>query len=649
MCGICGFTGERDTPRLTAMMAALRHRGPDDQGSFESGLVSLGSTRLAIVDVAQGRQPMASEDGSVVVVLNGEIYNAGALRAELISRGHRFRTRCDTEVIPHLYEERGDAFVDRLNGEFAIAVWDAGQRRLLLTRDRIGIKPLYYSEAEGRFLFGSEIKGILAGLESMPAINPEAFFHYLSFKCVPAPLTIYKGVVAVEPGEQVAWDAGRVAKRGYWALTDSPNETSDLGEITEHLEDLLVRSVRRRLIADVPVGVMLSGGLDSSLIVAIAAELVGRPLPTFTLGYTDDFEHKGREVEAARAIARQFGTEHYEYAMTHHELVEDLPAVLRAFDQPFSGVISPYFLNKLVSQHVKVCLSGDGADEQFGSYLAHRLAQPIHQVILHGEEAVRRQPRLVAPFEDDVDRVIGLAHRQDWAWRASLMVFSDQEKRHLLNPDHADYAPFSSTALVRNAFAACQSSDAQTRQQHYDCRTVLPDLVLTFNDRLSMAHSVETRVPFLDHELVEFVSGLPGSLKIRDGCCKWLLKEVARRRLPDHIVDRPKEGFVLPINDWQRGVLRERIEEGLSPARLAQHGLFRTKEVNRLVAEYYAGQTELQYKIWALYCFQVWYENASTGTTAGDRQQAIRDAFSGERAPRELGACLGQTNVTVPA
>ena len=215
--------------------------------------------------------------------------------------------------------------------------------------------------------------------------------------------------------------------------------------------------------------------------------------------------------------------------------------------------------------------------------------------------------------------MIGLAHRQDWAWRAALMVFSDQEKRNLLNPDHADYAPFSSTALVRNAFAACQSSDAQTRQQHYDCRTVLPDLVLTFNDRLSMAHLVETRVSFLDHELVEFVSRLPGSLKIRGGCCKWLLKEVARRRLPDHIVDRPKEGFVLPINDWQRNVLREVIEQTLSPDRLAVHGFFQSKEVSRLVGCYYAGQTDLQYKVWALFSFQMWYEHRTMGTPSARR------------------------------
>ncbi len=627
MCGICGFVGKSDRSKLAAMTAALRHRGPDDEAFFVSDQACLGARRLAIVDVDHGRQPMTSEDGSIVVVFNGEIYNADALRRQLQARGHRFSTRCDTEVIPHLYEECGDGFAQVLNGQFAIAVWEVRNRRLLLTRDRIGIKPLFFGQRHGRFFFGSELKSILAGLGEPPPISLEAFYHYLSFKCVPAPLTIYEGLSAVRPAEQVVFHDGRVTRRSYWSFDGAVTEAMDEREAVDRLDAALARSVKRRMIADVPVGAMLSGGLDSSLIVSYAAELSDRPLQTFTLGFTDDFANKRAEIEAARKVARLFGTEHHEHFTTHEELLAGLPGALRAFDEPFAGVMSPYFLNRLVRQHVKVCLSGDGADELFGSYLAHRLAQPVRQVLSRGADAVRRAPHLLAPFEKEVERVIAVAHRQDWAWRASLLVFSDQEKRELLNPDYPAFATFSTAAMVRSTFARCRTNDVQNRQQEYDCRTLLPDLVLNFNDRLSMAHSIETRVPFLDHELTEYAFALPGRMKIRDGCCKWLLKQVGRRRLPDEIVDRPKEGFVMPINAWQRSAFRQAIEQTLTPKRLARHGFFRPQRVQNLVREYYAGETDLQYKVWALYCFQTWYEGAVDGYGADESAVVRHDAL----------------------
>jgi asparagine synthase (glutamine-hydrolysing) len=592
------------------MTTALRHRGPDDEGFFVSPFASLGSRRLSIVDVVHGHQPMRNENGSVVVAFNGEIYNAESLRNELVSRGHRFNTRCDTEVIPHLYEEHGDEFVQQLDGQFAIAVWDGSRRRMLLSRDRAGIKPLYYAELGGRFLFGSEIKSILASVRSRPPLSLEAVYHYLSFKYVPPPLTIYEGVAAVQPAEQVVLHDGRVTKRRYWDFGHSPCEIGDEHEIVDQLERLLVRSVRRRLIADTPVGALLSGGLDSSLIVAMAAEAADRPISTFTLAYEEDFANKQREVDAARRVADLFGTEHYEYVTSYRELLEDLPTILGCFDEPFAAVMSPYFLHKLVRKHVKVCLGGDGADELFGSYLPHRLAVPIHHLMTYGEAAVRQRPELVAPFEDDIDRVVSLAQPQDWAWRASLSVFPEDEKRAYLNSDHKVFTEFDSTALVRDIFDAYRSDDVQNRQQNHDFRTVLPNVVLNFNDKLSMAHSVETRVPFLNHELVEFAFSLPGRLKINSGCCKWLLKEVARRRLPADIVDRPKEGFVMPINVWQQTVLREVIEQTLASGRIATHGFFEEKAVGRLVDRYYAGETGLQYQVWALFCFQSWYDGA---------------------------------------
>jgi len=590
------------------MAQILRHRGPDDEGFFESPSASLCSTRLAIVDVDRGHQPMGNEDGSVIVAFNGEIYNAEELRRSLQSSGHVFRTRCDTEVVPHLYEKYGDDFVQQLNGQFAIALWDARRRKLVLTRDRLGIKPLFYYPCGQSLRFGSEIKAILASLTATPNMNVEAFYHYLSFKFVPAPLTMYEGIAAVLPGEQVVFRDGKISKRTYWNLNETGDETLDAQDAVERLNHLLRASMQRRLVSDVPVGALLSGGVDSSLIVALASEFSGEPVKTFTLGYEGPFAHKDREAEAARQVAAIFDTEHHEHLTSHHEFVQDLPDILSAFDEPFAGVMSPYCLNKLVSQHVKVCLGGDGADELFGSYLAHRLAQPIERFLAHGPASVRKNPSLVAPFENDIDFVAGLADRRDWCWRANLLVFSDEEKRDLLNTDFTALGMCDTAAWVRGIFDGCLTKDVQNRQQFYDCRTVLPDLVLKFNDRLSMAHSVETRVPFLDHELVEFVAGLPGDWKIREGQCKWLLKEVARRYLPDTIVDRPKEGFVMPINDWQRDALRSRIEDTLLPERLEQHGLLRSDAVSQLVQRYYAGDTALQYKVWSLFCFQTWFE-----------------------------------------
>ena len=631
MCGIVGFVGFRGKETLHAMATALRHRGPDGEGYFESDSVSLAARRLAIVDVPGGHQPMRNEDGSIVVVFNGEIYNAAALRSGLERLGHRFHTRCDTEIIPHLYEECGEEFVQSLNGQFAIAIWDGNKRKLLLSRDRLGIKPLFYHMNGPRFHFGSEIKAVLAGLEKSPATNLEAVYHYLSFKCVPAPLTVYKGIHAVLPGEQIVLQDRRLTKRCYWTFDYTPIESVGPEEAVDRLEQLLTASVKRRMIADVPVGALLSGGVDSSLIVALAAKESNKPIHTFTLGYKDRFQHKDREVEAARQVARQFNTDHHEYEMSSAELVEDLPRIFGCFDEPFAGVMSPYFLNKLVGRHVKVCLGGDGADELFGSYLSHRLAQPIHNLLQFGTGEVRANPRLAAPFERDIDYVESLADAHDWLWRSSLFVFSEEDKRKLLNTDFHEFSMYDTTVMARNIFAQCATEDPQNRQQHFDCCTVLPDLVLNFNDRLSMAHSIETRVPFLDHEIVEFATPLPGNWKIRNGCCKWILKEVAKRHLPAEIVDRPKEGFVMPVNDWQRNELRNLIEETLRPGRLAAHGFFRPEAVSDMVARYYGGETRLQYKVWSLFCFQSWYDSVGSSKEVAATEEA-RDGLEIDHA-----------------
>lgn len=620
MCGIAGFVGTPDHGRLRDMAASLRRRGPDDEGFVIFKDASLATRRLALVDVANGHQPLTNEDGSIAVAFNGEIFNANKLRRELLACGHRIETRCDTEVLPHLYEERGDDFVDALEGEFAIAIWDNRRRRLLLTRDRSGVKPLYYCEDGPDFLFASEIKGIIAGLRRRPPLSLEAIYHYLSFKHVPNPGSVYRGILAVRPAEQLVFARQRIEARRYWRwplTTDarqichtahaSAKETEE--ERIDALDTLLNESVATRLCADQPVGALLSGGLDSSLIVAIARRHTAATLNTFTMTYSDGVAHKNADTLAARAVADRFNTQHHEYRLDAGDFRESLPSILTALDEPFAGVMSTFFISRLVSQFVKACLSGDGADEQFGSYLAHRLAQPLDVGRQSGIGAAREHPSFAALSGADAEQVVRLAGMGEAAARASLLVFTDVEKRELLNPDYRAFADFSTEALVRKTYDNFACGDSQTRAQLFDCQTLLPDQVLVFNDRLSMAHSVEVRVPFLAHPFVERVTALPGDWKIRGGVCKWGLKQLARRYLPAEIIDRPKEGFVPPINQWQREALAPLIVETLSANRLAAHGLFRADRVESLLRRYQSGARDLQYKIWSLFCFQMWHDH----------------------------------------
>ena len=615
MCGICGFIDQPNSDLLSAMTQALTHRGPDEMGTWESPEVSLGSRRLSIVDLARGQQPMTSEDGSVVVVYNGEIFNAPELRTRLIQHGHILHTTCDTELIPHLYEERGEDFAHELNGQFAIAVWDKKRHRMILTRDRLGIKPLFYCTRNDRLYFASEIKSILLAGKTRPSINLEALYHYLTFKYVPHPLTIYQGIQSLCPGEQIIFEQGQIKRRTYWEIPHTENLIRDPLQAVDRLDELLQLAIKRQLLSDVPVGVLLSGGLDSSLMVAITSRLMHEPLKTFTLVYEDDFAHKSPETIAARKVSQLFETQHLEHVATHRELLDDLPNIFAAFDEPFATVMSPYFVNKLVSKHVKVCLSGDGADEMFGSYLSHRIAQPIHHIKTFGEKYVRQHPELLTPCESIADRVYQLAQMEDWDWRTQLGVFADVEKLALLSPELEGLQQYSTTQRVRKELRRCTNHDAQNRQQEFDCRTMLPDHVLNYSDKLSMAHSVEIRVPSLDHELVEYALSVAGNLKIHHGCCKWLLKQVARRYLPPEIVDRPKEGFVMPINNWQQTVFESAIRETLTPERLNQHRLFQPEIVQQLVHRYYSGQTDLQYKVWTLFCFQCWYDQVYQSRT----------------------------------
>lgn len=612
MCGIAGIFGRTDPDTVRLMLESLIHRGPDDGHQVHGRGFALGARRLSILDLAAGRQPMVNESGTIWAAQNGEFYNFPTLRQQLSDAGHRLQTQCDTELLPHLYEEHGDELPRRIDGMFALAVWDAELQVGLLARDRLGKKPLYYYEGVDGLYFASEIKALLRIPGFERRLNLEALHHFLSYKHVPHPLTSFEGIHMLPPAHLLTFRPGcPIRLSRYWQL---PVEEAPVGTATkeedliERLLGLLREGVQRRLLADVPIGFFLSGGLDSSLVTAMAAELSPSRIKTFTLTYADGAGTPGKQQDRQWAtwVAQQFGTEHHEEEITVSDFPTHFRSAIGAFDEMFSGVISTYFLARLISRHVKVALAGDGADELFGSYLSHRLAFPVANFAAYRQTG---DPDLIRPFENDPEYLTAMADQSDWGWRSHLFVFTEAEKRALYAPEtRAALVGCNTVANLRASFRGLTGNDALNRILKAECRTQLPDQVLAFTDRLSMAHGLEVRSPFLETTLVEFASRLPGCWKIRNGETKYLLKRAALRYLPQEMVCRPKEGFVMPVNAWLMRGLEDYVRQTLSPRALRGHGLFRIQRIQRLIDEFYAGRREHANKVLSLLAFQEWYE-----------------------------------------
>jgi asparagine synthase (glutamine-hydrolysing) len=582
--------GSGDPAVVTTMLETLKHRGPDDGFVIAGDGFAIGTRRLSIVDVAGGRQPLTNEDGTVTAAQNGELYNFPETRDALVKRGHHLATRTDTEILPHLWEEYGEALPQHIDGMFAVAVWDSRRQIGLLARDRMGKKPLYYWQRGDTLYFASELKAILAIPGFVRQLNLEALHHFLSYKHVPHPLTIFEGVRMLPPAHQLVCRPGLTpAVSRYWRLSFAPvnGSGSDERECADELLTRMRRAVRRRLMSDVPVGFFLSGGIDSSLTTALAAEVTSSPVKTFTLTYMGRSTTAGKEDDRrwARWVAERYGTEHHEEEISIANYPANLRKILRAFDEPFAGVVSTYFLSQRIAQHVKVAVAGDGADELFGSYRSHRMAAETAPVEAGGEP--------------------------DWDWRAGLLVMSDDEKATLYSPDvRSALSGVSTREHLRQAFEHLTARDPLNRMLEAEFRGIFPDQVLTFVDRLSMAHSLEVRSAFLDTDVVEYVAGLPGSLKIHNGETKYLLKRAAARYFPSEMIHRPKEGFLMPVTEWVLTDLEPWVRDTLSPERLAFHGLFDQVRVGQLVDRLYqsgADYTEVN-KVLALVIFQEWYE-----------------------------------------
>jgi len=598
------------------------HRGPDDESFYADAGAVLGFRRLSIIDVAGGRQPLSNEDASIQVVFNGEIYNHLALRQGLEQRGHRLATGSDGEVIAHLYEEVGDDVVDHLNGIFAFAVWDTRQRHLVLARDPHGVKPLYYAELGHSLVFASEIKSLIASGYVSREVDPEALAHYLQYQVVPPPGAIVRGVRALEPGRVLVRNGGPAKIRTYWTPpVERPGAITSGDEAVHAVREGLENAVRSQLMAERPLGVFLSGGVDSSAIVALAARHVPHRLKTFSVGFTGPDEEVLSEWPWARLVAERYNTDHHEFVLTEDRFREALPATLRAMDQPTADGINSYWVSYAASQHVTVALSGTGGDELFLGYgrdaalLEGRdLAAPLRHLPSGYVRAVTRALECVP--EDLLWEPVA-RYRQAASWMARLDgtfistrgigMFDVAERDALLAPAlRSQSRGFRDGVDVLRADVPPDLMRPADWLARLEQRAYLSFVLLRDIDAMSMAHSLEVRVPFLDRVLGDVASRISSGLKLRDGVGKWVLKHALRDLLPDEILFRPKMGFGLPYELWMRRTLAPIVRETLSTERVRRRGVFDPAATSALVERFYRGDNTIWRKVWTLFVLEGW-------------------------------------------
>jgi len=633
MCGITGAIWNDAAAALppevlVRMTAVLAHRGPDDQGTFESQFhlrpgygsvpgVALGHRRLSIIDVAGGHQPLSNEDGSVWIVFNGEIFNHHELRQRLEGAGHRFRTHSDTEAIVHLYEDEGLGFLEHLNGMFALAIWDSNHRRLVLARDRLGKKPLYYRQEAQRLLFASELKSLLQvpGIERQ--VDPQALDEYLTYNYVPHPHTIFRGFSKLPPAHYGVYEDGRWTTHCYWNPDFDTEVNRPLADYAAELRELLTGAVRMRLESEVPLGAFLSGGVDSSLIVGLSQQLLGQPMKTFSIGFAaPEYD----ETPQAREVAKRLGTDHHEFRVEPH-CIDVLEKLVWHYDEPFadSSAVPTYYVAKLCRQHVTVALTGDGGDELFAGYDRYR--------------AVRAASR----FDQLPASLLRMIGRRDWpAWTSGrpqrsllrragrfaealgypparrylewVSLFNESRRADLYSEQFLAQSPDADPFwFLAQAFARTPHRDSVTSASLADLVTYLPCDLMTKVDIASMANSLECRTPFLDHRVVELAAKMPIGCKMHGGRGKRILREAFPELLPDSIFRRPKRGFGVPLAAWFRGELKEYSREVLLDRPASQRGYFRPGSVQRLWQEHQTGRFDHGYRLWSLLFFELWH------------------------------------------
>jgi asparagine synthase (glutamine-hydrolysing) len=608
-------SGGIEAATIHRMCQSIVHRGPDDEGIFVKDGVGLGVRRLSIIDLPGGHQPVFNEDKTICVVYNGEIYNFVELRSELENRGHCFSTHTDTEVIVHLYEEMGRDCVQKLRGMFAFVIYDTRSRRLLLARDRLGIKPLHYALTGERLLFGSEIKSILTVAPELATINQRALWQYFYLGYIPDPATAFQRIHKLPPGHVLEFEAGHVSVHKYWDLPEyGTHRLRSEDEFLEELEHRLAEAVRIRLIADVPLGAWLSGGADSSTIVALMARASSRPLKTFSIGFRRaDFD----ETQYARLVAKRFGTEHHELILEPN-VVETVETLTHSLEEPFgdSSMLPTYYISKMARQHVTVALSGDGGDEAFAGYERYQIhlrRRNINWIPEWAGRVYRAQIHSKLPYGLPA-RNLAYSISLNWADRymegISLQPF-DREMS-LLSDDFriAAFGDLDPMSILRGYLDSAPAHDPLSRILYLDTKTYLPGDILTKVDRMSMLNSLEVRVPILDHLFLEWVTGLSAKWKMRGKKQKYILTKLAERvGVPKEVLDRPKQGFSLPLSHWMRNELKELVQSVLLDSSALHRGYLNPKGVRRLLDEHFQGRRDHSPRIWRFLMFELWHRN----------------------------------------
>lgn len=657
MCGICGIVGPSAPSKavLRAMNSTLHRRGPDDEGYYiDPAGCGLGHRRLSIIDLEGGRQPLGSADGSIQVVVNGEIYNFKALRQTLRERGYRFATDSDSEVVVHGYDAWGLDLLEKLHGMFALAIWDGRQKKLVLARDRMGQKPLYYALIKDTLIFGSELKSLAAHPDFEREVDPAAFSAYLAYECVPEALAIYRSAAKVQPGTWLTYEpyAGRMQTGSFWQIRFSSSPWQERvsrmsqAELLKTLRTLIREGTKARLISDVPLGVLLSGGLDSSAITAaMAQEVPPDQIKTFSI----TFEDKSFDESAhARKVAKHLGTQHYEERLSPEVMINILPEVADFMCEPLgdASIIPTYLLSRFTRETVTVALGGDGGDELFLGYptfTADKVARSIDGVLGLGAErklgagiqalaGLLPVSRKNFSFDFKLKRFAqGLGFAPDHRHQAWMGSFMPHELNEVISERYL------AAAMAHNPYAVI--ADFRTRADYRDhsdrdvyqySRLYLTADVLVKVDRASMARGLEVRAPLLHTELIEFANALPGDLKLKGLTTKYLLKEAARPWLPDEIIDRPKKGFGVPVADWLRGPLNGMARDLLAPHKLKREGFFNEKRVAAMLEEHEQGQADHRKPLWTMLAFELWLERYGPGTRAapiedpGEDHVAIR-------------------------
>jgi len=622
MCGINGIaystrSGREVSPdALTRMLDILHHRGPDDGGIFVEKNIGLGHRRLAIVDPKHGVQPMFNADRSVSIVYNGEVYNHADYRDELVADGYEFQNRSDTETILHLYEKHGRDCVEYLRGMFAFAIWDSRKQQLFIARDRLGVKPLYYvHDHEGNLFFGSEIKALLEAGAVKVEINFNALPDQFANHGTSGDETLYAGVKRLLPGHTLTWSDGKLDIREFWDLNYEPkHEVRSDAEYIEEWRELFRKSVELRLMADVPLGMFLSGGIDSSAIAAMMSTMVKEPIKTFSVAFN---ERDANELEYARLVAKTFGTDHHEITITPEQFFDALPNLVWHEDEPigFLASVPLYFVSKLAAEHVKVVLTGEGADEIMAGYGRYTKAL---QMLNYGEKYESMTPSFlrdavrggVATLPGGIASKLGRTFLTREADIENLFfdnfgVFPKAMQKGLFSRETRAKFENANPYVRQNAWLEkCDAEDVLDKLLYADTKTYLHELLMK-QDQMSMAASIESRVPFLDHKLVEFTAKMPREMKLRGNTTKWILREAMKGILPAEILDRPKMGFPVPVGNWFRGPFKHVVDEYVLGARALERGIFDAEFVKSLVAKHNAGENHDE-RIWSLVNFEIW-------------------------------------------